>query len=90
VIAFSPDSCVPFAASSDDTGGRRPAAAGAASSSLAGTASPLPPAAAGFAAAEDAGTPLASPLSPTKVSSLLVSSSGALRPESDERGKKRS
>ena len=80
MIAFSPDSCVLFAASSDDTGGRRPAAG--ASSSLAGTASPLPLAAAGFAAAEDA-----SPLSPTKVSSLLVSSSGALRPESDERKK---
>jgi len=81
VIAFSPDSCVLFAASSDDTGGRRPAA-GPASSSLAGTASPLPPAAAGFAAAEDA-----SPLSPRKVSSLLVSSSGALRPESDMKEK---
>lgn len=94
MIAFSPDSCVLFAASSDDTGGRT-AAAGA-SSSLAGTASPLPPAGAGFAAATDAGAPLASPLSPTKVSSLLVSSSGAVRPESDRerepkaiRGKKK-
>jgi hypothetical protein len=43
----------------------------------------LPLAAAGFAfAAEDA-----SPLSPRKVSSLLVSSSGALRPESDMKEK---
>lgn len=80
MIALSPDPCVLFAAPSDVTGGSR-AAAGASSSCscLAGTASLLAP------AAEDA-----PPLSPTKVSSLLVSSSGALLPESgDDREKKK-